>query len=452
MFAGIRELEPGFQLTVNLGSGAVEVKSYWDLRYAYNASRTDEQTADELFALVDDAVAIHCRSDAPLGCHLSGGIDSSAVVGFAARHRPKTETFSIKFSDDAHIDETGYAKAVARHVNAVYRESSPTATDLAELLPYLVWHMDMPMVSDGAFGYFMVSEFAKRHVKVSLTGHGGDEVFAGYPAQFQAAFNTTAMFRLHADPDRQPRRPGLLRRALRRGPHGLYRALRARAAAAAGTRSLEDTWVALHCDGLPADNPLLHVDFVRQLRGYSPRDQYVAPLTSAPTDQILDRCLYHDLRVYLPSLLHLEDRLSMAVSLESRVPLLDHRIVEFLATVPPESKVAGLRPKHLLRQVSARLLPEEIWRNRDKRGFPVPGSFWRARRLADTVKQVLLSKRCMERGIFSVEALRRACDDPGGTTGLWPLLNVELWFRIFIDRDPVWVDKVEGTRASLVRS
>jgi asparagine synthase (glutamine-hydrolysing) len=142
----------------------------------------------------------------------------------------------------------------------------------------------------------------------------------------------------------------------------------------------------------------------------------------------------------------------MAVSLESRVPLLDHRIVEFLATVPPERKVAGLRPKHLLRQAAARLLPEEIWQNRDKRGFPVPGSFWKTQRLADTVRQILLSKPSVERGIFNVDSLREACLDPGGAALFWPLVNVELWFRIFIDRDPFWVGKAEETRATLARS
>jgi asparagine synthase (glutamine-hydrolysing) len=311
--------------------------------------------------------------------------------------------------------------------------------------------MDMPMVSDGAFGYFMVSEFAKRHVKVSLTGHGGDEVFAGYPAQFQAAFNTTEMFRLHVDPDRQPRKASALRRALHRGPSGIVRALRARAAMATGARSLEDTWIALHCNRLPGEDPILHPAFIAGLNGYSPRDEYIAPLTHAPTDDVLDRCLYHDLQVYLPSLLHLEDRLSMAVSLESRVPLLDHRIPEFLATVPSGQKVAGLRPKHLLREAASRLLPREVYENRDKRGFPVPGRFWKSPRLAQTVKEILLSKACVERGVFNVETLREACTDSGTATPLWPLLNVELWFRIFIDQDPFWVGKTEEVRANVAR-
>lgn len=448
MFDGVTELEPGHQMSVDIIGGIFEVKKYWDLRFDYVQTRSDSDTVEGLFSLVNDAVKVHCRSDAPLGCHLSGGIDSSTVAAFAARHRQHLPTFSIKFSDDEHIDETAYARAVACHVGADYYQSSPTASDLAELLALMVWHMDAPLVSDGAFGYLAVSDFAKRHAKVSLTGHGGDEVFAGYPAQFQAAFGATDMFELQRDPDRLPRNTGLWRRAFRRGPIGLYESLRARSATS--TPSLEDTWVALHCDRPPAKNPALHASFIRQLSDYSPRESYVAPLSAAPTDQTLDKCLYHDIRVYLPSLLQLEDRLSMAVSLESRVPLLDHHIVEFMATVPPEQKVRGLRPKHLLREVSSRVLPESVWQNRQKRGFPVPGKFWRTKQLTDTIRRILLSEESLERHIFSPDSLRSLCQPPIHISLVWPLINVELWFRLFIDKDSYWLQKAKGTRVAII--
>jgi asparagine synthase (glutamine-hydrolysing) len=133
----------------------------------------------------------------------------------------------------------------------------------------------------------------------------------------------------------------------------------------------------------------------------------------------------------------------MAVSIESRVPLLDDRLVEFLATVPPEQKVKGLQPKHLLRRAAARLLPDEIMQNRAKRGFPVPGSFWRAPRVTDTVHRLLLSRDSLSRGIFREESLRESCDS---VTWFWPLINVELWFRLFIDRDPYWLARAKEHR------
>ena len=444
MFRGIRELEPGHSLSVDLNRAKVEVRQYWDLHYNYNTARSAQATEEELFSIVDEAVAIHCRSDAPVGCHLSGGIDSSSVVGFAARHRDHLKTFSIRFSDDVHIDETKYAKAVAQRVGAQYLECSPTADDMADLLPFLIWHMDVPMATDGGFAYFTVSEFAKKHVKVSLTGHGGDEVFAGYPAQFQAAFNSTAMFRLYQDPDRIPQKNDLMRRLLRKGPVGVLKSMMARAVGRRQT--LGDLWASLHNDCPPAANPLLQRSFIASLKGYSSHDEYVKPFAVVDTDQTLDKCLYHDLKVYLPSLLHLEDRVSMAVSLESRVPLLDHEIVEFLATVPPGLKVAGLEPKHLLRKVAASLVPAEVLTNNDKRGFPVPGKFWRTPRMTQTVREILLSDECMERGIFSHQALREACEDFDNVTLSRPLVNLELWFKIFIDQRSPMDSEGQGSR------
>ena len=447
LFDGINELQPGHLLTLDARGGRVQVKQYWDLRHAYNYSRTEAQTNDEVFAILDEAIGIQCRSDAPLGAHLSDGVDSSAVVAFAARHRERVKTFSIKFSNDAHVDSGRYTRMVADHVGAEFFERSPTANDLADLLPFLIWHMDAPMISDGGFGYLTVSEFARKHVKVCLTGHGGDEVFAGYPAQFQATYNTREMFQLHMDPERRLKKAGLLARAVRKGPQGLWQALRNRAAG--GGRSLEDVWVALHCNGALASNPFVDPAWLAQLGGYSSRDEYVAPLRRAQDAQTLDRCLYHDLKVYLPALLQKEDRVSMAVSIESRVPLLDDRLVEFLATVPPEQKVKGLQPKHLLRRAAGTLLPDEIMQNREKRGFPVPGSFWKAPRVADTVRKILLSKESLTRGVFKQQALHEACEN---VTLYWPLVNLELWFKIFIDRDPYWLAKATERRDALARS
>ncbi|HSL21158.1 MAG TPA: asparagine synthase (glutamine-hydrolyzing) [Vicinamibacterales bacterium] len=445
----IFELEPGCHLTVDRAAGSIAVKRYWELRYDYNFSRTHADTVDELASIIDQSVAVHCRSDAPLGCHLSGGLDSGSVAALAARHRGRLKTFSIKFSDDEHVDETRYARLIARHIGGHYLEHSPSPADMVEHLPRLIWHMDMPMVSEGAFGYFAVSEFARNHVKVALTGHGGDEIFAGYPAQFQATFNDLGMFRLYPDPDRESGRPGLIRRGLRKGPRRLLRAILARAT----RRSIpfDELWAALHCAYEPADHPHLHPAFVRRVNGYSPREAYVAPFARAGTDQTLDKCLFHDLTVYLPSLLHLEDRVSMAVSLESRVPLLDHPIVEFLATVPPHLKVNGREPKHLLRRVSAAVLPEAIWQNRDKRGFPVPGSFWNTAQLRTFIRTILLSKECVGREIFSPKALRAVCDG-NDVTAFWPLVNVELWFRLFIDQDTAWLDRARDRTAALSAS
>ena len=171
---------------------------------------------------------------------------------------------------------------------------------------------------------------------------------------------------------------------------------------------------------------------MKELQGYSPRDDYIKPFLTVNTNKTLDKCLYHDLKVYLPGLLHLEDRVSMAVSLESRVPLLDYRIVELLATVPPEQKINGMQPKYLLRQSASSLLPEQVWKRRDKFPFPVPAKFWLSQEMEKMKRDILLSPESLKRGIFKPRALKNACNKINMT---WPLFNIELWYRVFIDKN-----------------
>jgi len=186
---------------------------------------------------------------------------------------------------------------------------------------------------------------------------------------------------------------------------------------------------------------MLHSGFVKTLEGYSPRNAYLRAFHEASTDEILDKCLYHDLRVYLPQFLMLEDRMSMAVSLESRVPLLDHRVVELVARIPPEVKVSGRQPKRLLKEVVRPLLPATIVERRNKRPFPIPVERWFAGEMAKTVREILRSPRCLDRGVFDPDRLRDGALSPAA---LWPLVNLELWFRIFVDRDPCWVEQLDA--------
>jgi asparagine synthase (glutamine-hydrolysing) len=444
MFQEIKEVEPGYMAEVDKAKMRVRVEKYWDVLYNYNYSWTDEDLKEQLFSLLDDSVKINCRSDAPLGCHLSGGLDSSTVVAFAARYRESLKTFSIKFSEDPYIDETKYAKAVANHVGAHYIESSPTALDMVQVLPFLIWHMDIPLATSGGFAYFTVSNLAKKYVKVSLTGHGGDELFAGYPAQYLASYKNADGFELHRDPDRDVKfslGKAFIRSLVRKGPRGIYESIRNRLFKE--EKSFEDLWVQLHCGTEPKHNPVFHQDFVAALQRYSPKDDYIKPLIEISTDQVLDKCLYHDLRVYLPGLLHWEDRASMSVSLESRVPLLDHRIVEFLATIPPEKKVDGMESKHLLREIGSSLLPEEVWKRRDKRPFPVPGKFSLSKEMNEMTQNILLSPESLKRGIFDPRVLKDHSNNNSNISSLWQLINVELWFKIFIDKNPQYTHKID---------
>lgn len=439
-FVGITQLAPGHSMRVR--DGGVSVKKYWDVEFNYDTRRNHEQTVAELSVLLDDAVRVHCRSDAPLGCHLSGGLDSSTVVGLAGRYRDELKTFSIRFRD-ARYDESHYARLVAQATGANHFEQEVGPEHFAGLLASLIWHLDTPMLpGTGGFSYYAVSRLASEHVKVSLTGHGGDEIFAGYPAQFEATFGHSQMFgNVPSAPDRASV-AARVRDVFRR--HGV-KGLMQRAAARVRPRrpTLEDVWVRMHCGLHPGDDRLFHPGLVRQLGGYSPREEYLQPLKSATTRETLDRCLYHDMRCYLPGLLHQEDRMSMAVSLESRVPLLDHRIIEFLATVPPLHKVPDMIPKGLLREAAAPWLPPAVRARKDKIPFPVPIEAWFTGNLAPFVRDITLAPACLERGFFNPDVLR---GDELGPWELWSVIAIEMWSRVFLDRDPEVMAHVHAAR------
>ena len=442
-FADVRQLEPGHWLTYR--DGQVEIGRYWDLTYHYEEPSREADLLAELAWLVDDAVRIQTRSDVPVGSHLSGGLDSSAVASHAARYVRALKTFSIGFSESPYYDETEHARTVAAHIGATHLAEIATSQDFARLLPAMIYHMDFALPTEGSFGYLSVSRLAKRHVKVSLTGHGGDEIFAGYPKHFGVAFGSTSMFNTSDRPDEEHSIMGRARAVLRReGMAGVMERLDHRLRRQA--RSFEDRWVSSHCSVEPSRHPLLHSRFVRRLGGYSPRQRYVGALYEATTDEILDKCLYHDLRVYLPQLLAMEDRMSMAVSLESRVPLLDHRIVELMGRIHPTLKVRGRQPKRLLKEIVRPLLPGKICERQDKRPFPVPVRRWLSGELAGAVRDILQSPRCLDRGIFDPDRLREGVIS---ARHVWQLVNIELWFRIFVDRDPYWVEQAASLTVPL---
>jgi asparagine synthase (glutamine-hydrolysing) len=432
MFRDIKQLPPAHSLT--LTEGSITMARWWEVRYQYSTAVNRADRVADLDSLIDDAVRVHCRSDATVGCHLSGGLDSSLVASLAARHRGEMHAFSVRFPDGAFFDESPFAAEVAGSIGAMHHVVTPHADDLAGLIGALTYHQDAPIWDTAGFSYFAVSRLAASHVKVSMTGHGGDEVFGGYPAQFRSAFGRTDMFDLSKRPLSVPQsRVSMLLTVLRQeGIAGVGRRLYGRLFALDGP---DGEWVRLHCGPLPDANPLLHPGFVRSVQGYSPVDEYLRPFREAPTPEPFDRCLYHDLVQYLPTLLMKEDRASMAVSIESRVPLLDYRIVEHMATVPPEEKVPGYVPKALLRAVADRHVPSKIVQRNDKTPFPVPLRQWFSGELRPFAERLLRSKASLDRGIFKPSILRSDDLDVGD---LLAMVNVEMWCRVFLDRDPTF--------------
>jgi len=432
IFASIRKLPPASILVLPLDGGAPEISSYWQLRFAPEAGIAENEWIERLQAELADAVQSHMVSDVPIGAFLSGGVDSSTVVAFMAEASPTPiRTFSIGF-DEADFDELRFARQVAARYGTDHYELvvKPAALDV---LPKLAWHLDEPFADASAIPTYYVSKITREHVTVALSGDGGDESFAGYRRYTQALALAARMDHNSA----RLARP-LLRLASRLLPVG-----------APG-----QAWTGLH-GAAPLERYarlITHERLETLRRALSDEWAEVASLVSAPgsltqlvaSGGALDAVstLQHiDIHTYLPDdILTKVDRMSMAVSLESRVPLLDHRLMEFVATIPSSLKHREGTGKYILKRAMSTRLPAEILTRR-KMGFGVPLGAWFRKELRDMAHDVLLAPRTRQRGIFKPswvegllrthEAGRRDC-----SARLWALLCLELWMRRWADKSP----------------
>jgi asparagine synthase (glutamine-hydrolysing) len=440
LFLGIYRLLPGH--TLSFTDGTVHTHRYWDVPAAAEpAGRrelTDREAVEQFRALLEESVRLRLMADVPLGVFLSGGLDSSAIAALMAREigRP-LQTFSVAFADRA-FNELEFARQVSSAIGAEAHEVVIDAPQFFDALPRLIWHEDEPLAHPSSVPLYFVSELARRHVKVVLTGEGSDELLAGYGKYPRALMNWRAagLYRLIPSPIRQliagrvaPSLPGRLGRFARRSFLVVPRTPDA---------MFFDNFAAI---GLCQQQALLSPDFAASAtpeRAYGASRAY---FESPQGGTLLDRLLYADIKTYLVELLMKQDQMSMAASIESRVPFLDHRLVEFVATLPPRVKLRGFTTKWILREAVRDLLPPQIMTRR-KMGFPVPFGKWMRQGWDAVARDVLLDRRSRERGIIdpvSVERLIR--DHVRGTTdggdALWSLLNLELWYRTFMDGDGV---------------
>ena len=432
IFASVRKLPPASTLVLPLDGGAPEISRYWRLRFAPEPGIAEGEWIERLGAELSDAVRSHMVSDVPIGAFLSGGMDSSTVVALMAEASPTPiRTFSIGF-DEADFDELRFARQVAARYGTDHYELvvKPSALDV---LPKLAWHLDEPFADSSAIPTYYVAKITREHVTVALSGDGGDENFAGYRRYARALALGARMDRIPA----RLARP-LLRLASRLLPIG------APGQAYAGL---------LGAGPLERYARLITYERPETLRRALSDDMAdVAARVSAPasfgrlaaegrTPDPVSTLQHIDIHTYLPDdILAKVDRSSMAVSLEARVPLLDHRLMEFVATIPSSLKLRDGTGKYLLKRAMAARLPAEILARR-KMGFGVPLGTWFRGELRDMTHDLLLAPRTRQRGIFrpswvewlvrTHEAGRRDC-----SARLWALLCFELWMRRWADRSP----------------
>ena len=423
---GVRKLPPGHVLLAGPGQPAW-IAPYWEVRFAPDRSRGAAARVEELRALLDETIRLRLVSDVPVGAFLSGGLDSSAVVAAMARHVPgPIRTFTIGFHEPE-FDERPAARLVARAFGTDHHEML-LDPDLASEIETIAWHLDEPFGDSSAIPTYMVSKLASRHVKVVLTGDGGDEVFAGYDRYVVEAKR------------RRLRLPAALRSPLGRLAAALPPQTRGRnflhSLSLAGPARYLDAGTLLRRDALQR---LFRPEAWEAMTRDDPETERFAELSRWGEDW-LGAAQALDLKVSLPlDILTKVDRMSMAHSVEAREPLLDHKLVEWAATLPPEMRLRGTQTKWIWRRAIEGLVPGKIL-GLPKRGFAVPLGRWFRGGMEGTLYELLLSRRSRERGIFEPKEIQRLIDAHGRgrplDLELWTLMSFELWCRVFQDAGP----------------
>jgi asparagine synthase (glutamine-hydrolysing) len=439
MYAGIRKLMPGHILTID-EFGNLETSRYWDLDVKVDdGSRPREYYVRSYREQLEECVSSHLMSDVPLGVFLSGGLDSSAIAALTTKLRKEPiETFSVGYGEEA-FSELPYARTIAEHLNSQHHEVHLSRDEFFQTLPRLIWHEDEPIAWPSSVALYFVARLARERVTVVLTGEGSDETLGGY-TRYPWTLLNSRMDRIY-----RSLTPSMLRRMLRNGIEDFP-------LTAASKRRLEHTflvrdgasWPSFYFDNFysafsAADQDDLLTPEARQMAG----DAYAGSMRywDHSSGDLLHRLLYTDIKTYLVELLMKQDQMSMAASVESRVPFLDHALVEFTATIPAKYSTRGMAGKCILKSAVEDLLPNSIV-HRQKLGFPTPWAYWLTGSSLENLRSLLMESRTLDRGLFRADAIRRLFDEH--TAGhrdhgnrIWRLLNLELWFRVCLEDEPI---------------
>jgi asparagine synthase (glutamine-hydrolysing) len=435
MFSGIRKLMPGHWFELD-ETGNWRTGQYWDLEVTPDDGSLPQKHYIDMYRQgLEQAVSSHLMSDVPLGVFLSGGVDSSAVAALTRRIRGgPVETFSVGY-EEAAFSELGYAQEVATHIGTNHHEVRVSRKEFFDALPNLIWHEDEPIVWPSSVALYFVARLARERVTVVLTGEGSDETLGGYSRYPWTLRNARghAVYRGIV--------PAFLRKQVRAG-------IRSGGLGATLQRRMEHTFLGRdgeHWESLYFDNfysafaaseqaGLLTAD-ARANAG----DPYANALGywENSSGDLLHKLLYTDIKTYLVELLMKQDQMSMAASIESRVPFLDHVLVEQAMHIPTKYLLDGLSGKMVLKRALEDILPHDIL-YRKKMGFPTPWSRWLQGDQLNEVEAMLTSERSQARGLFQVDALRGIFAEHrkkqrDHTDRIWRLMNLEMWHRVFVD-------------------
>jgi asparagine synthase (glutamine-hydrolysing) len=435
IYRGINKLLPGHYMVVK--QGRVQTRQYWDVgeepQFPGHGTLREEEYSERILSLLDDSVRRRMIADVPVGAFLSGGVDSSAIVALMSRHATDAVmTFSLGFAGMAGYNELAHARRVARHLGTEHHELEVDPGDLVDIVEKLVYHYDEPFADPAAFPVYVLSRFARQHVTVVLTGDGGDELFGGYRryAADQATWLTRPLLanRLVASVAESVPRLRRIKRMVRTLP--ITDPARRYAA-----------WLVLFTPEMQAE--LMTGEIAASVADHDPLgvySEYYRRPNGQVSDDHLNRLMYVDVKTWLSDVyMEKTDKATMACSLESRLPLLDHRLVELSFQIPSRFKIRGWSLKRILKRAVAPLVPPEVLR-RPKHGFTVPIDPWFRGDLKSFAYEVLLDERTRQRGFFNTSVVERLWKEHVSGRNvwdahLWLLVNLELWARMYLDRD-----------------
>jgi asparagine synthase (glutamine-hydrolysing) len=435
LFKGIHKVLPGHYQVIDLKSMEVRTFKYWEPRFSVDIHHTEEFFVYELRRLLHDTITMQLRSDVPVGAYLSGGMDSSIVTLLASSKYPgRLKTFTGAFREGPQFNETAYAREVATACGAEVFETYPTEQDLIDLLPRLVYHMDEPVAGPGLFPQYMVSKLASNHVKVVLGGQGGDEIFGGY-ARYVVAYLEQALKGAIFENTEEGEHIVSLKSILPNLPYlKQYIPMLSRFWERDAFEAMDRRYFTL-VDRSGGSFSLFQNDFYNETHHEDTFGRFQKVFNHPETMSYFNKMIHFDMVASLPALLQVEDRVTMANSLESRVPLLDHRISDLVTSMPPAMKFKGAEMKYILKRTVKDFVPKKIMERKEKMGFPVPLHIWARNQAKGFFSDVLLSKKCRERGLFNIPEVEKLIEKENAFgRRLWGLLNLELWFQTFIDK------------------
>ncbi|MGH9940773.1 MAG: asparagine synthase (glutamine-hydrolyzing) [Pyrinomonadaceae bacterium] len=443
LFGGVKRLLPGHTLLWR--DGQIQIEKYWDLQYSDagnggGSRRSDQDYVAEWAEMFRTSVRLRLMADVPLGMFLSGGIDSSAIAAvMSGMVSEPIKTFSVAFAE-REANELHYARMVSEKFKTDHHEITVSPEEFFAALPQLIWHEDEPLAHPASVPLYFVSRLAAEHVKVVLTGEGSDEMLAGYYRYRKTVYNLSLGERYHRLMPAALR--GLVQRRIENLPAG-----------SPVRRKLTRTFLCLSPDieslyfdnfgvfGRRLQKELLTPVALERIGALDPYAGVRDLLAQTDADTVLNQLLYADTKTYLHELLMKQDQMSMAASIESRVPFLDHKLVELTARLPERMKLRGMTTKHILREAMKGVLPEPIL-TRSKMGFPVPLGAWFRGPFRQLVDEYVLGERALSRGLFAPDFVRGlvARHQSGAENHaerLWMLVNFEMWQRQFIDGEAI---------------